>query len=466
MERQNFVNGEITAEILELIKGHMGAPGFQDLLSDYHEYDIAQAAEQLTREERTLFYKSIDLDWAAEIFAYYSDAQGMLLELSPKQAAEILERMDADEAVEALDGMDPEFRKAAAGYLSEEAKVDIRKIASYEDEEIGNHMTTNYIEIGRHLTVKEAMRELIRQTQENDNISTLYVTEEGGQFYGVIDLKDLILARDYTPLEDIISNAYPFVHDHDKIKDRMEWLKEYEEDSIPVLNQDNTLIGVLTVQDILDYMDEEARGVYNKLAGIAESDSPDMKETLLESMKKRLPWLLALLVLGIGVSTVVGAFEQVVAQIALLVSFQSLILDMAGNVGTQSLAVTIRVLMDENMTTAMKGRLIWKEVKVGLSNGLVLGGITFLVVAGYVYLTKGKSPLYVLALAACVGLALLASMVISSLTGTVIPLFFEKIKVDPAVASGPLITTVNDLVAVVTYYGLAWFLLLNVLHIA
>jgi magnesium transporter len=118
MERQNFVNEEITAEILELIRGHMGAPGFQDLLSDYHEYDIAQAAEQLTREERILFYKSIDLDWAAEIFAYYSDAQGMLLELSPKQAAEILERMDADEAVEALDGIDPEFRKAAAGYLS------------------------------------------------------------------------------------------------------------------------------------------------------------------------------------------------------------------------------------------------------------------------------------------------------------------------------------------------------------
>ena len=466
MERQKFINNEVVKEILTLIRSHVGEPDFQEKLNDYHEYDVAQAAEELTREERIHLYNSISPQWAAEIFVYYTDPQKMLLEMSPGQAAKIVEHMDADEALEILEDIDEGFRKALASQLSEETRQDILKIASYEEDEIGNHMTTNYIEIGKNLSVKEAMKELIRQSQENDNISTLYVTDEQGHFYGVIDLKDLILARDYTPLEDIINNVYPFVHDQDKIKDCMDWLREYEEDSIPVLNPDNMLIGVLTVQDLLDYMDEKTKGVYNKLAGIAEGDSPDIKETILESMKKRLPWLIVLLGLGMGVSYVVGLFETIVAKIAILVSFQSLILDMAGNVGTQSLAVTIRVLMDEKVTPSVKWKLIGKEVRVGVANGLILGIITFAVVAVYIFLFQKRPFLYGIALSGCVSLALLVAMAISSFVGTVIPLFFEKIKIDPAVASGPLITTVNDLVAVVTYYGLAWLLLLQILHIA
>ena len=171
-------------------------------------------------------------------------------------------------------------------------------------------------------------------------------------------------------------------------------------------------------------------------------------------MKKRMPWLLILLGLGIVVSTVVGAFERVVAQLTLIMAFQSLILDMAGNVGTQSLAVTIRVLTDENLTIAQKGRLVWKEMRVGFCNGLILGGISFLLVGLYILLLKGQPPLFSFAVSGCIGISV----------GTLIPLFFEKIKVDPAVASGPLITTVNDLVAVIAYYGLSWLLLLNVMH--
>ena len=181
-------------------------------------------------------------------------------------------------------------------------------------------------------------------------------------------------------------------------------------------------------------------------------------------MKKRMPWLLILLGLGIVVSTVVGAFERVVAQLTLIMAFQSLILDMAGNVGTQSLAVTIRVLTDENLTIAQKGRLVWKEMRVGFCNGLILGGISFLLVGLYILLLKGQPPLFSFAVSGCIGISLVLAMLISSAVGTLIPLFFEKIKVDPAVASGPLITTVNDLVAVIAYYGLSWLLLLNVMH--
>ena len=182
-------------------------------------------------------------------------------------------------------------------------------------------------------------------------------------------------------------------------------------------------------------------------------------------MRKRLPWLAALLVLGIGVSAVVGIFEDVVKEIAIIVCFQSLVLDMAGNVGTQSLAVTIRVLMDEKVSAKEKLQLIFKEVRVGFSNGLLLGCFSFLFIGLYIHFLKGYPSGFSFGVSACVGIALLTAMVVSSLVGTVVPIVFDKINVDPAVASGPFITTINDLVAVVTYYGLSWVLLINLLHL-
>ncbi|MCD8036755.1 MAG: magnesium transporter, partial [Clostridiales bacterium] len=188
-------------------------------------------------------------------------------------------------------------------------------------------------------------------------------------------------------------------------------------------------------------------------------------EPFLDSVKKRLPWLILLLFLGLLVSSVVGIFESVVSQITLVVCFQSLILDMAGNVGTQSLAVTIRVLMDENLTGKQQRSLVFKEMRVGFSNGVILGALAFTFVGAYIMLAKARTPLFSFAVSGCIGVSLITAMVVSSAVGTSIPIFFKKIKVDPAVASGPLITTVNDLVAVVAYYGIVWIMLINVLGI-
>ena len=173
---------------------------------------------------------------------------------------------------------------------------------------------------------------------------------------------------------------------------------------------------------------------------------------------------MVLLLLGLIVSSVVGIFEQVVSQLTLVICFQSLILDMAGNAGTQSLAVTIRVLMDENLTGTQKLRLMLKEMRVGAVNGLLLGVLSLAFIGFYIFLIKGKTFGFAFAVSGCIGFSLMVAMVISSITGTVIPMFFHKIKIDPAVASGPLITTVNDLVAVVTYYGMTWILLINIMQ--
>ena len=325
-------------------------------------------------------------------------------------------------------------------------------------------MTTNCIVIRENLTVKQAMSSLVEQAAKNDNISTIFMVTEDQTFYGAMDLKDLIIARQDSALEDLIVTSYPYVYGHELIDDCIEKLKDYSEDSIPVLNNNNKLLGVITSQSIVDLVDDEMGEDYAKFAGLTAEE--DLKEPLKESLKKRLPWLLVLLALGMVVSSVVGLFEQVVSQLTLIMCFQSLILDMAGNVGTQSLAVTIRVLMDESLTGKQKLELVWKEMRIAFSNGLILGVLSFTAIGLYIVVAKGKPFAFAYAVSGCIGAALLLAMVISGAVGTCIPLFFKKINVDPAVASGPLITTVNDLVAVVSYYGLSWILLINVLHLA
>ena len=464
MRRHEFINEEIAQEIIQFIRDGQNRDTLLSRLDDYHDYDIAQALEELTPEERRELYGKMGAEWTAEIFAYYDEPETLLTELAPREAADVIEYMDSDDAAELLELLPGSFHDKIEENLSEETSGDIKLISSYEDDEIGSLISNNYISICHTLTVKEAMKELIRQSADNDNITTLYAVDENERFYGAIDLKDLILAREYTPLESIIVNSYPFVHDHDDLEECMDWIRDYEEDSLPVLDKDDRLIGVITVQDIVDYMEEESKEVYNKLAGIAEGDgSEDMKETLAVSMKKRLPWLIALLFLGMFVSSVVGMFEGIVSKVAILVCFQSLILDMAGNVGTQSLAVTIRVLMDTAVTRRQKLHLVAKEARVGFFNGLILGVLSFFCIGLYLMLLKGQTPLLSFAVSFCTGVALLVAMLLSSLSGTVIPLVFKKLRIDPAVASGPLITTVNDLFAVVTYYGMAWILLIGML---
>lgn len=449
--------------LIELFRSNLSKEELREQLSDYHENDIAGAIEQLTEEERKKLYPLLGDELIAEIFAYIDHPDQYLSELPSGTAVKVLSNMDSDEVVDILEEMEEDRKERIVSLLDEETGTDVKLILSYEDDEIGSRMTTNFIKIKNNLTIRQAMRELIQQAGENDNISTIYVTDANDKFYGAIDLKDLIVARDGTDLESLISTSYPYINDHEKISDCIERIKDYAEDSIPVLSDDDEILGVITSQSIVEVVDDEMGDDYAKLAGLIAEE--DLQEKTAESMKKRLPWLIALLFLGIVVSSVVGVFETVVAVLPIVMCFQSLILDMAGNVGTQSLAVTIRVLMDDNLTTGQKFGLVVKEMRVGFANGLFLGILAFAFIGVYIVAIKHNPVAMAFLISGCVGISLMVAMVISSMVGTLIPMFFHKIKVDPAVASGPLITTVNDLVAVITYYGLAWLLLIEVFHL-
>ena len=461
MQKKNYVQ-----EILDIIHSGLPQAELAEKLSDYHENDLADALADLTAEERRKLYAILGVEQVAEIFSYLDDAEPYLKELPPEEAAQVVSHMDSDDAVDALDDLEEEDKEKIVHQMDKvdkDAADDVKLLLSYDEDEIGSCMTTNYICIRKDMTIRQAMSELVKQAGENDNISTLYVVDENEHFYGAIDLKDLIVARADDSLEKLIARSYPYVTDHEKISDCIDRIVDYAERSLPVLDENGKLLGIITSSDVVELVDDEMGDDYAKLGGLTSEE--DLNEGVFQSVKKRLPWLVALLFLGMLVSSVVGAFESVVAVLPIVICFQSMVLDMAGNVGTQSLAVTIRVLVDENLTTSKKLHLLFKEMRVGLVNGALLAVMALGFLGVYIHFFKAYAWGEAFLLSGCVGISLIVAMVISSLVGTVIPMLFHKIHIDPAVASGPLITTINDLVAVVVYYGLAMIVLIDMFHL-
>lgn len=450
-------------EIVGILRGSLTPGLMRERLRSYHEKDIAAALELLKKEERSKLYRILDTGTLADVLEYTEGAEEYFGELSVRRQVEILSRQEPSAAAAYLQRMEKPQRAMLLELMDDETRREITLLSSFDEDEIGSRMTTNYISIHAGISVRQAMRELVEQAAENDNVSTIYVVDGDGTLAGAIDLKDLIIARETTQLEAITMTSYPYVYASEQIEDCIERIKDYSEDSIPVLDAENKLRGVLTSQEITQLVDDELGEDYAKLAGLSAEE--DLQEPLKKSIGKRLPWLVILLGLGLVVSSVVGLFEGVVAHLTIIISFQSLILDMAGNVGTQSLAVTIRVLMDEQLSGRQKLFLVGKEARVGLANGAILGVLSFALIGLYLIVLKGQTAVFAFSVSFCTGAALVASILLSSVCGTVVPLVFKKLHIDPAVASGPLITTINDLVAVVTYYGLAWLLLIELLHL-
>ena len=368
---QTTQHPDYKTEIVEVLRSNLTPKIKQERILTYHENDIASALEILSLDERSRLYHILNADTLADIFEYAENKAKYMSEIGIQKRIAILSQFEITEMADYIRNMDKAERTMTIELLGDSLKTQIMLMNSFSEDEIGSKMTTNYIAVHSEISVRQAMHELIEQAAENDNISTIYVLDENKMLLGAIDLKDLIIAREGTHLDTIIMTSYPYVYANEQIDDCLSRIMDYSEDSIPVLDSDNKLIGVLTSQDVMELVDDEFGEDYARLAGLSAEE--DLREPLKKSIGKRLPWLVVLLGLGMVVSGVVGAFERVVAQLPLIIAFQSLILDMAGNAGTQSLAVTIRVLMDEKIGSKQMLSLVAKEARVGLVNGMILG---------------------------------------------------------------------------------------------
>ena len=458
-------NNEILYEELIKLIHESDIETLKQALEHYHNNDIAKVQPDLSEEDQLKLMKALDKEDLSDVVSYMDDVDEFIENMDVEKVADIVELMDADDAVDILEDLDEEEQEEILAKIEDKELVDdIKLIRSYDDDEIGSKMTTNYIAIPRNLQVKDAMKIIIKEAEEHDNIMTIYVTDDNEKFYGSIELKELIIARKNQPIDDIIHTSYPFIYAHEKIDECLSKIKEYALNLVPILDDEEKLIGVITSDDIVEVVDEEMGEDYAKLAGLTEEEELD--ESIFESCKKRLPWLGLLMVLAMIVSLLISSFEKAISTIAVIVFFQSMILGMAGNCGTQSLAVTIRVLSDEEVDKKKILQIIFKEFRIGFINGLILGILSFIGVFAFLFFTKkviisGDTTFILsdaLMVSIIVSLSLFVAMTISTVVGTIIPIILKKLNIDPAVASGPFISTLNDICAVVIYYGLATLL--------
>ena len=463
------MNNNYLEEILEIITTELSKEEFINKLENYHFNDIAEVLIQTDKETRIYVYNLLGVEKTAKIFSFYENVEDYISELPDEYAADVLEEMDSDDAVYVLNELEEEEKDKLIELLEEDVQEQIKKIDSYGEDLIGSYMSDNFIVLPFTHSITSAMSTVIKKAGDCDNIFTLYIIDENQKYMGVVSLKDLIISRRDDDFVNLIMTSFPFFYDDEVMSECIERIKDYGEVSLPVLNRNLELVGVVTSNDIIEVTEDEFEEDYAKFGGLTEEEEID--EPIRMSIRKRIPWLITLLFLGLVVSCVVGVFEGVIASLPVIVFFQSMILGMAGNAGTQSLAVTIRNIANEKGSgKEHKFKGSKKEFKIGLINGLLMGIISFVVVLVYLIITKKSiisesgfvfnDAIYV---AGIIGISMMVSICLSSIIGNVFPILLTKLHIDPAVASGPFITTIIDITSIVIYYGLTYLFFMMVL---
>ncbi|MGY4104894.1 magnesium transporter [Ignavigranum ruoffiae] len=412
-----------------------------------HNYDQAQIFNQLKSEDREKVYQYLSPSELANIFdaleAQDEKIDGYFEEMLYPYAANVLAEMYADNAVDVLNELKDRDRVNIYMHLMPaESAREISQLINYLEDTAGAIMTTEYIAIEEGLTLAEAYYQLRQQAIEAETIYYVYVIDQHHRLTGVISLRDLIINDEDKLVADVMNNRVISVQVNDDQLEVAKMVKDYDLLALPVVGFDQELLGIVTVDDVLDVMQEEAESDYSGLAAV---DVSEKHISPWSAAKSRLPWLITLLFLGMGTSTVISRYSGLVEEVSILSAFITLITGTAGNAGTQSLAVTVRQLNSKDHDKQV-GKTFGFELLTGAITGLVVALCVFLIV----FIWKGN-PFFGLIIAA----AMFMAIVVANLAGLFIPYLMDKLGFDPAVASGPFISTLSDLTSVFIYFTIA-----------
>jgi len=413
-----------------------------------HPYDRASFYKKVEPELRKIMYYYLSPKELAEIFELTeiddNDYKKFLQEMDSKYAADMFSYMFADNAVDVLNELDKAQVVSYLTLMNQEAATEIKALLHYEEFTAGSIMTTEFVVVPQNSTVRSAMTILRNAAPNAETIYYIFVVDEDERLTGVVSLRDLIIAHEDTLIISIMNDRVVSVLVSEDQEEVARMIKDYNFLAVPVVDFQQHILGIITVDDILDVIEEEASDDYSKFAAV--SDMSTFDKNSLSAAKKRLPWLLILLVLGMLTANLIGAFEATIEKVALLAAFIPLIAGTAGNSGTQALAVAVRGIATKDIEEESKVKLLFREAGTGLITGIICA----IFVVGLIYVWKQEFLLGLL-----VGAAIFVSIFVATISGSFIPLFMHKMGVDPAVASGPFITTLNDLLSTLIYLGLA-----------
>ncbi|MFS0574480.1 magnesium transporter [Sporosarcina sp. 179-K 3D1 HS] len=413
-----------------------------------HPYDRAKFYEKVGPELRRIIYQYLSPKELAEIFETSEIAEDeyreYLREMDTTYAADMISYMFVDNAVDVLNELDKSQVVSYLTLMKKEAAAEIKALLHYEEYTAGSIMTTEYVTVPENSTVRSAMTILRNEAPGAETIYYVFVVNDDNHLTGVVSLRDLIIADEDALISSIMSERVVNVLVSEDQEEVARMIKDYNLLAMPVVDFQNHILGIITVDDIIDVLDEEASDDYSKLAAVSNMDTFDKNS--FSAAKKRLPWLLILLVLGMLTANLIDLFTETISKVALLAAFIPLIAGTAGNSGTQALAVAVRGIATRDVEDESKFKLLLREAGTGLITGLLCA----LFVVALIYVWKHQFIIGLL-----VGAAIFVSIFVATISGSFIPLFMHKMKIDPAVASGPFITTLNDVISIIIYLGLA-----------
>ena len=444
---------EISTELLENISLYVenkNDKALSDLFSEMHYADITEILDELTFDEAIYIIKLLDSETTSDVLSELDeDISSKILEnLSAKEIAEEVAELDTDDAVDLL-GELPEERKenVIAQLEDEELVADIQELLNYEDDTAGGLMAKELVKVYETWTVAGCLRKIRAQAKNVTRVHSIYVVDKEDKLVGRLSLKDLIIAKSDQKIADIAKSKVDSVNVNLDDEEVAKIMAKYDLEAVPVIDDNDVLVGRITIDDIVDVLKEEADKDYQMAAGLTQDVDSD--DSIFHLTKARIPWLFLGLIGGIGAFLIMEGFQESFKENAVLFFFTPLIAAMAGNVGVQSSAIIVQGLANDDVKGSINKRLI-KEMLLAALNGLILALFLF----GFIWLYNGQ-----IQKSLAISVSLIVVIIVAGLIGTFIPLFLNKRGIDPAIATGPFITTSNDIFGILIYFYIAQLIL-------
>lgn len=440
---------ELTEEFIEKIEDLIAQRNddeLSELLHQFHFADIAELLEELTSDEATYLVKLLESDLTSEALMELDDdvREKILARLSPKEIAGELEEMDTDDAADIIAELDQDIQKKVIRKIKdEEHAADIVELLNYDEDTAGGLMAKELVQVKETWTIAGCVREMRRQAKNVTRVHSIYVTDKHGKLKGRLSLKDLLTAGEKAHVSDIYIDKVDFVSVDTENEEVARIMQKYDLEAIPVVDENGILVGRITIDDIVDFIKDEADKDYQMAAGLSQDVEAD--DSVWELTRARLPWLVLGLFGGLGSVYIMQGFEEAIDKFPILFFFTPLIAAMAGNVGVQSSAIIVQGLANDNVKGSLINRLL-KEVGLALINGTALGLLVMLF-----GLIVGQDVLVSITIA----ISMLSVIIVAALIGTFVPIILDRRGIDPAIATGPFITTSNDIFGIFLFFYLS-----------
>jgi len=425
-------------------------------LEDMNEFDVAEFLSEIGDNRMPMVFRLLSKQMAADVFANFDspEQEQIINSITDSELSAIIEELYVDDAVDMMEELPANVVKRVMRTATPETRRLINQYLNYPENSAGSIMTAEFVDLKKYMNVRESIARIRRIGEDKETIYTCFVTSADRKLEGVLSVKDLLLSDDETVIEDIMDTNIVFCMTHDDQEEAAEKISDYDLMALPVVDKEGRLVGIVTVDDVIDVMEAEATEDFELMAAMTPSDKPYSRTSAWDMWKRRVPWLMFLMLSATFTSMIINSFEDALAVQAVLIGFIPMLMGTGGNSGAQASTAVIRSISLGDTEPEDVGRVIWKEFRVAILCGITLAAVNFgkmLLVDRMLLNNDGVT----ITVAAVVSLSIVLIVMFAKVVGSVLPIAAEKLGVDPAVMANPLISTITDAVSLLIYFEIA-----------